>query len=332
MAFNFGEVFLRESGAAQDRAQSMAEMQLRAKQFADNMAIQEANLAISKSAQKLAEEAQTFSQKRLTKLDEISEEDREYYLENVRPLELQQLENNLQQAEYQAELTRLQIDDANAVMPDDLAEQLGMQKGTKWTDAEKVLMGRQAVMSAKIQQNMLDASNTQKQLYSSLQAYQAREIQPEEFRDVATPEETIGFFGRTGRRIVAGDIPFTDTSFRDLFQAAGLGRGLEYFGGPDEEEFNLRTLQLQQEADLGVTSEAMLRLGGENRVSLLDPLQRNIYQSANALGLLNINPELLNQQATNTLFPMGAMYPGADPSVILNQINQLVEGVTPSEE
>lgn len=58
MAFNFGEVFLRETGAAQDRAQSMAEMQLRAKQFADNLAIQEANLALSKRAQTLAEETQ----------------------------------------------------------------------------------------------------------------------------------------------------------------------------------------------------------------------------------------------------------------------------------
>jgi len=203
---------------------------------------------------------------------------------------------------------------------------------TKWTDAKKILMGREAVMSAKMQQNMLDATNAQKQLYSSLQAYQAREIQPEEFRDVATPEETIGFLGRTGRRIVAGDIPFTDTSFRDLFQTAGLGRALEYFGGASEEEFNLRTLQLQREADLGVTSEAMLRLGGESRVSLLNPLQRSIYESANLLGLLNTTPGFLNQQATNTLLPTGAMYPGADPSSILNEINQLVEGVTPSEE
>jgi len=276
MALNFGEVFLRESGAAQDRAQSMAEMQLRAKQFADNMAMQEANLAIAKRAQTLAEESQEFTQERLEKLDNLSEEDRKYYQEFVRPLELEKLENDVQQAKYQSEFTKIQIEDANAVMPDNLAEQLGMQKGTKWTDAEKILMGRQAVMSAKMQQNMLDATNAQKQLYSSLQAYQAREIQPK--------------------------------------------------------EFNLRTLQLQREADLGVTSEAMLRLGGENRISLLDPLQRSIYQSANALGLLNTNPELLNQQATNTLFSRGAMYPGADPSVILNEINQLVEGVTPSEE
>ena len=332
MALNFGEVFLRESGAAQDRAQSMAEMQLRAKQFADNMAMQEANLAIAKRAQTLAEESQEFTQERLEKLDNLSEEDRKYYQEFVRPLELEKLENDVQQAKYQSEFTKIQIEDANAVMPDNLAEQLGMQKGTKWTDAEKILMGRQAVMSAKMQQNMLDATTAQKQLYSSLQAYQAREIQPKEFKNVATPEETIGGIGRLGRRIVAGDIPFTDTSFRDLFQTAGLGRALEYLGGPDEEEFNLRTLQLQREADLGVTSEAMLRLGGENRISLLDPLQRSIYQSANALGLLNTNPELLNQQATNTLFSRGAMYPGADPSVILNEINQLVEGVTPSEE
>ena len=56
MAINFAETFLRESGASQDRAQSMAEMQLRANQFAQNLALQEAELEISKRAQTLAEE------------------------------------------------------------------------------------------------------------------------------------------------------------------------------------------------------------------------------------------------------------------------------------
>jgi hypothetical protein len=55
MAFNFAETFLRESGAAQDRSRSMAEMQLRAKQFADEMVLKEADLAVRKEAQRLAE-------------------------------------------------------------------------------------------------------------------------------------------------------------------------------------------------------------------------------------------------------------------------------------
>lgn len=58
MAFNFAETFLRESGAAQDRSRSMAEMQLRAKQFADEMVLKEADLAVREKAQQLAEDVE----------------------------------------------------------------------------------------------------------------------------------------------------------------------------------------------------------------------------------------------------------------------------------
>ena len=53
--------------------------------------------------------------------------------------------NTVQQKKYQTELMKVQVDDVNAVMPDDLAQELNMQKGTKWSDAEKILMGRQAI-------------------------------------------------------------------------------------------------------------------------------------------------------------------------------------------
>lgn len=76
MAINFGEVFLRESGAAQDRAQSMAELQLRAKQFADNLAIQEANLEISRAAQKLAEDK--YESDKIARANELSETARQF--------------------------------------------------------------------------------------------------------------------------------------------------------------------------------------------------------------------------------------------------------------
>ena len=48
MAINFGEVFLREMGSAQDRASNMAQLQLQANRFAAEQALAEANLELEK--------------------------------------------------------------------------------------------------------------------------------------------------------------------------------------------------------------------------------------------------------------------------------------------
>lgn len=332
MAINFAEVFLRESGAEQDRAQSMAEMQLRAKQFEQNYAIALARQKVAERQQEMAEAGQTFTQDRLTRLDNIAEEDRQYYIDNVRPLELKQLENNLQQSIYTTAIQKAQVEDLNSTIPDDIAEQLNLDKETSWREAERIILGRKAINELMIQQEMVDASDARKQLYSSLRAYQEREIKPEEFRDFATEDEKVGGFERFAKRLVTTDIPFTDTNLRDLVQISGLGRGLEFFTGIDENEYNFRTLQMGAEADLGVSAEGMLRLGGENRASLLDPLNRDILNAANLVGSFNTNPMMLNQQATGQLFDLGVNYPGADQAVIQARINELLEGVTPSEE
>ena len=107
MAINFAEVFLRESGAEQDRAQSMAEMQLRANQFAQNLALQEAQLEINKRAQTLAE--QQAEANNINEVNRLAEQARQFdaELENRKD----EFAANLEQRQKELGLSR---DELNA--------------------------------------------------------------------------------------------------------------------------------------------------------------------------------------------------------------------------
>ena len=107
MAINFAEVFLRESGAEQDRAKSMAEMQLRANQFAQNLALQEAQLEINKRAQTLAE--QQAEANNINEVNRLAEQARQFdaELENRKD----EFAANLEQRQKELGLSR---DELNA--------------------------------------------------------------------------------------------------------------------------------------------------------------------------------------------------------------------------
>lgn len=329
MAINFAETFLRESGATQDRAQSMAEMQLRAKQFEQNYSLALARQKVAERAQTLAEEAQDFEQTRIKNLDDLSLEDRKYYLENIQPLELEEAQNRVQQTKYTTELMKAQVDDANAVMPDDLAQELNMQKGTKWSDAEKILMGRQAIYEQRVRTR---AESARANLYGARTALLERPIEEEEAFDFATEDEQIGFFGKLGRGIGSSFLDFiTGTPGAEGYSQAQIelmgGFGATDTGvGPlvrDEETrqklINLSN-KLARERELGLTTEGQERIIGQSRPDLLDPISRNLYNAAITSGYFTTPANVLNTQATFDLLPQGVSFPSADMNSYLQSL------------
>lgn len=131
MAINFGEVFLREMGSAQDRSQNMAEMQLRAQQFERQLADQEARTAIAKSEFDLT--MQQY-QDLLTEKSELSD-----YLDEVRNLELRSLKAKAELEEFNLKTTREGIDRLNTVVPEDYATLYNLPSDMTYDEAESYL-------------------------------------------------------------------------------------------------------------------------------------------------------------------------------------------------
>ena len=107
MALNFGEVFLRESGAAQDRAQSMTEMQLRAKQFADDLAYREAQLQFSKEVQSFNEEEARFQ--RVQQFLNRSQQNRQFQDEMAYKREALAQQKDISDDDRAAEMKKLDV-------------------------------------------------------------------------------------------------------------------------------------------------------------------------------------------------------------------------------
>lgn len=302
MAFNFAETFLRESGATQDRAQSMAEMQLRAKQFEQNYSLALARQKVAERQQDMLEEGQEFEQKMTT-------EDRKYYQETIRPLELEQLENTVQQNKYQTELMKAQVDDANAVLPDELALELGMQKGTKWSDAEKILMGRQAVYEQKVRTT---AESARARLYGARQALLEKPIEATEVGEFRTADEEMGMLGGIGTRI-GGFFDFLGTAL----ESGALGAPRGYTSGVKIDpqafnEFKERKEFREIQRDQDITKQGLERILEQSRPDLLSPLEKDLYNAAITSGYFNTSNDVLNTQATFDLLPQGVSFPSAD--------------------
>lgn len=152
MAFNFAETFLRESGAAQDRSRSMAEMQLRAKQFADEMVLKEADLAIRKRAQEFNEADQLFRQAIGAEKLEIERD-------------VAEKANELR--EIQMEISRLELGDlkkGDEFVTDEEAERYNVPKGTKRKDIASSLKLRKTALQNELFESELEERTTEKEL------------------------------------------------------------------------------------------------------------------------------------------------------------------------
>jgi len=221
MAFNFGEVFLRESGATQDRAQSMTEMQLRAKQFADDLAYREAQLQFSKEVQSFNEEEARFQrqQKFLDRAQQNEQFRQKIQLERDalnqrkdisdadRAAEMKRLDAQVSQWEAQNNIAWTNLDQNERQMMLDYeikVEDLGIRKDLAKANIEETTARTSAIKGAEERaQDMapLEQALTQRQIQAgaianALNSLQlARETRGEAYATEQTSDETKRLLG-----------------------------------------------------------------------------------------------------------------------------------------
>jgi hypothetical protein len=332
MAFNFAETFLRESGAAQDRAQSMAEMQLRAKQFADEMILRETDLAIRKEAHEFNKADQLFRQ--ATEAEKLE-------------IERDVAEKANELREIQMEISRLELADlkkGDEFVTDEEAERYNVPKGTKRKDIASSLELRGIALQNELYesevQNKLKEKVALQDFYNAKQALLEKPIEEQEAFDFSKEDEQIGFFGKIGRGIGSGFLDFiTGTPGLEGYSQAEIelmgGFGVVDTGvGPlvRDEEARQRLINLSnklaRERELGLTTKGQERIIGKSRSDLLNPLYKDLYNAAVTSGYFNISADALNTQATFDLLPQGVSFPSAD----INSYLQSLRPAGPTEE
>lgn len=295
MALNFAETFLRESGSAQDRAAGMAEMQLRAKQFADQMADQAARTAITKS-----EVEARIAQMNLEM--DIAEE--------TRGLNKAILEAQVKLSEHNANVAEIEekrLKESNRDLTPEEIKRYGVPEGTKLYEAKDVLE-----LEAQAAQNKLFALNAEAQeeyretiagLSSAIEEVEQQPIEEAEVYQHATKEERMGFFDKMGSRI-EGILDYASLR-RD---SSPLGSFVDPFTtqrqvAPEEEieAYRQRKALRQKERELGVTTEGQQRIVGQSPISLQDPEIQNLYQQLVLSRRLFGDPALFEQQGLQAL-------------------------------
>lgn len=345
MALNFAETFLRESGSAQDRAAGMAEMQLRAKQFADQMADQAARTAFAKSEAEariaqinlemgIAEETRGFNKRILEAQAELSE-----YNANI----------------AEAEEKRLKESDRD-LTPEEI-KKYGVPEGTKLYQVKDVLEIQAQVTQNKLLDFQFQAQTALQEriaaLSEGIEQVEQQPIEETEAYQYATEEEKIGFFGKRGRGIASTFLNFItgypgEEAYSDLEKELYGGLGVTDTGvGPivRNEEARQKLIALSQrlakEKELGLTTEAQERIIGEQPISLQAPEIQNLYQQLLLSRQLTGDPAVFEAQALQALIggqqgliqglPPFRMMPGTGlttvPGIDLNSFMQ-----PPSEE
>lgn len=108
MAINFGEVFLREMGSAQDRASNMAELQLQANRFAAQQALAEAQFEVTKADAASARSFREF-QKEVGRAQEARAQAQEGRAAKMFEYEEDLAEINIDKAEHERDKAKLNL-------------------------------------------------------------------------------------------------------------------------------------------------------------------------------------------------------------------------------
>lgn len=204
MALNFAETFLRESGAAQDRSRSMAEMQLRARQFERQMAEQAKQTAIAKmraeTAQDLAD-AQIEAMKTETELAESADE----RAAELFKLQAKAEDLKLSNEQFRQKILQGEYDDQNAVLSDEDAALYGVPKGTKVKDVETIQNNIKGAIETSLLNKQLAFMNEQESATEGVRSALENVLNPEITASNVTnymPESMeLGTYEKAKRRV-----------------------------------------------------------------------------------------------------------------------------------
>ena len=186
MAINFAEVFLRESGAAQDRASNMVQLQLQANKFAADQAIAQANaLANKANADSLAAlrefqiETGKEEQAQRRKLYENEEKISDLEL-SISQAEAKQVNQNLTTLQEQEEYL-------DSPIPEEVANQYGLPLTT--TNKEFARYMQEELQRLNLEKQRSEVTALQEAVNQQIQQKGLREEFVETFMDSFSNEE-----------------------------------------------------------------------------------------------------------------------------------------------
>lgn len=313
MVFNFAETFLRESGAAQDRSRSMAEMQLRAKQFADEMILKEADLAVRKRAQEFNEADQLFRQATEAEKLEIQR--------NV-------AEKTNELREIQMEISELELADlkkGNEFVTDEEAERYNVPKGTKRKDIASSLELRKIALQNELYESEVQDKLKEKELTrKAATAQQVYATRPQKSLEEAAESVKSGRFSALDTKSGFGRYAWNPAM--NAISTALFGPASSY-----SENRILRNLETATGVKREPLIEAMMEKSSQGSIVSEMPSDiRDIYLPQLELNILRSNPNETNINTSTLIGPNFPMY-GADYTNYIRMMRLQQQNVTPEE-
>ena len=214
MAINFAEVFLRESGAAQDRASNMVQLQLQANKFASDQAIAQANALANKANAASLTALRNFQ----IEVGREQQDQRKKLYDN----EITLSDLNVDIAEAKKEEVELNLQTAQETR-DYLSSTISEEKANKYNlpltttnqeynifleERQKSLTTDAAALQLQATQEAMDQQAEQTELFQDFtRMFLDMNDQPislEEAPGYVDPDDRISFLGRVGRGIAGG--------------------------------------------------------------------------------------------------------------------------------
>lgn len=257
MAINFAEVFLRESGAAQDRASNMVQLQLQANKFAADQAIAQANaLANKANAESLAALRAFQIETGRTK----AEQDTQLFENQQELFDInQQISNNaLKESNLNLNTRQKEEEYLNSPISQEEAENYNLPLTTTNREFNAFLIDKVKRLDAKKQelevatlQGIVDQQAEQKEIAQNITQSVFDEgnqiIAEEDAFEFGTDEERLSRAQRFSRN-------FASSLLGMLFPAPNI---------------LAQRARLEREADIGLTQEGQERIIGQRPVDVL---------------------------------------------------------------
>ena len=333
MALNFAETFLQQSGAAQDRSRSMAEMQLKARQFERQMAEQAKQTAIAKMRAETAEDVAQAQIEAMAKETELSQN------ADKRAAELFELQSkaerlNLSNQEFKQKLLEGEFKDQNAVLSDEDAALYGVPKGTKVKDVGRIQQNIKASIENTIANKQLTLMNTQEAAMEDVRFALEDVINPEvtaqnvsEYMPIEqelTPYETFkrktdmfvnrlyaGLAGQDAAALGEGALVAAGTGLMNAILPDRLGVDIEYQKNIPSvrEQAALGRYELGEGFSAETIRENLNRYEGQRASEMLSPQDQKMREAA-----INYFSVFGNQG--QNIFQLLNMYGNKNPGVV----------------
>lgn len=225
MAINFGEIFLREMGSAQDRASNMAQLQLQANKFAAQQALAEAQFEVTKANAASARSFRAF-QEEIGRAQEERAVKMFGYEEDLAEINIDKAEYERDKAELNLQTLKDEQEYLNSSIPEEKAKKYNLPLTT--TNQEYLAYLQQAGEETTLSKNQLELKLAQTSVEKAAKIEElgqrlTRQLIEESDREITLEEAPQyvegGELGLLGR--IAAGIGEIGTTGEALFRSLG---------------------------------------------------------------------------------------------------------------